>query len=256
MPRCRWLPKGTKTWRIPARCAARTCRWGIAIQHDMFLETHMELTDGVAMMCFFGVMSIRYSLNSCCNGSIFYEPTIWVKNAHREDWTEIAHYAHIPKNTVAKSVLDESSSTGSTLSTIYLHPSQPGLLKVTAIRLEEIWLSSRDIYQNPVDNGIFTYINIYIYYKYIIFTIFNLPIYLPYPTGLLDFLWFLPSKVTPCNTTDPSPRGTLSRMPPTGKMCPRKVISPVTAVSLRTGRSCDLKGIIEVPWGAMLGDYV
>ena len=30
-------------------------------------------------------------------------------------------------------------------------------------------------------------------------------------------------------------------MPPTGKMCPRKVISPVTAVSLRTGRSCSME---------------
>lgn len=45
------------------------------------------------------------------------------------------------------------------------------------------------------------------------------------------------------------PNGTLSRMPPTGKMCPRKVISPVTAVSLRTGRSCQASGYGEVPGG-------
>ena len=97
VPRCRWLPKGTKTWRIPARCAARTCGWKLT--WNSLMKSPWLFFYHVFLKFLWQGFNIRRTHNLG-------------RHAHSEAWTEIAHHVEIPKNTVAKSVLDESSSTG------------------------------------------------------------------------------------------------------------------------------------------------
>lgn len=105
VPRCRWLPKGTKTWRIPARCAARTCGWKLTWNSLM-----------KSPWLFFYHVFLKF----LWQGFNILRTHNLGRHAHSEAWTEIAHHVEIqyvyrmfqPKNTVATSVLDESSSTG------------------------------------------------------------------------------------------------------------------------------------------------